>query len=155
VGAAAAIELTLVQPRSWTPDGVANFAEVGKLLRSMPTPGAGPAVVVLPELVGASMDRAEYTETVTTLACRLERWVVGGSHHWSRDAGTRNAGLVAAPSGEVVAAYQKQNPYGSERAAGVHEGDGPIVFDALGVSVGAVICADFWHSECIQRLEPR
>lgn len=120
----------------------------------MPEPDVTAAVVVLPELVGAAMGRAEYTDAVTNLARRLERWVVGGSHHWVRDTGTRNAGLVASPSGEVVAAYQKQNPYGSERAAGVHDGDGPIVFDAMGISVGAVICADFWHSECIQRLEP-
>lgn len=150
----ASIELTLVQPRSWTEDGVANFAEVERLLDSMPKPDGGAALVVLPELVGASMDRDAYTDAVTNLAGRLGRWVVGGSHHWLQGTGTRNAGLVAGPDGDVVAAYQKRNPYGSERADGVLDGDGPIVFDAMGVTVGAVICADFWHSECIQQLDP-
>jgi predicted amidohydrolase len=148
------IELTLVQPRTWTPDGDANFAEVARLLRSMPAADGAAAVVVLPELVGASMARGAYVEAVTGLAGRLQRWVVGGSHHWTVDGGTRNAGLVAAPSGEIVATFEKQNPYGSERAARVQEGDGPVVFDAMGVSIGAVICADFWHSECVQRLDP-
>jgi len=154
MAAATALEVTLVQPRSWSPDGEANFADVARLLRSLPPNERVPAVVVLPELIGSSMPRDDYADAVGEVARRLGRWVVGGSHHWVTPTTTRNAGVVADPAGQVVATYEKQNPYGSERADGVSEGDGPAVFDAGGVSVAAVICADFWHSECIHALDP-
>jgi len=150
----ASIELTLVQPRSWHADGQANFAQIGRQLDGVGPPTSASAVVVLPELVGSSMARTQYCAAVSRLAARLDRWVIGGSHHWERDGGQRNAGVVAAPTGDISATYEKRHPFGSEIDADVEAGDGPIVFDANGVSVAAIICADFWHSDCVRELDP-
>lgn len=147
-------ELTLVQPRSWQADGDANFAQLDRQLDGIRPRTSEAAVVVLPELVGSSMARTNYCSAVSRLATRLDRWVIGGSHHWERDGQLRNAGVVAAPTGEIVAAYEKRHPFGAEIDSDVGSGDGPVVFDVNGVSVAAMVCADFWHSECVQRLDP-
>jgi predicted amidohydrolase len=148
------LELTLVQPRRWDAAGDANFAEIRRLLaRPAARPSAG-AVIVLPELVGSSMRRADYVAAVGDLARATGSWVVGGSHHWTRRGRTRNAGVVAGPDGEVAATYEKRHPFGVELDRSVDRGDGPAVVDVGGVRVGVMICADFWHSECIRELEP-
>lgn len=147
-------ELTLVQPRAWQADGDANFAELDRLLDGLRPPNSESAVVVLPELVGSSMARSNYCSAVGRLAARLDRWVIGGSHHLQRDGEQRNAGVVAAPTGEIVATYEKRYPFGVEIDAHVGSGDGPVVFDVNGVSVATMICSDFWHSECVHQLDP-
>jgi predicted amidohydrolase len=148
------IELTLVQPRVWQVDGDANFAQLERHLAGIRPRASEAAVVVLPELVGSSMARARYCSAVSQLAARLDRWVIGGSHHWDADGGRRNAGVVVAPTGDIVAAYEKRHPFGAEIDADVGSGAGPVVVDVGGVSVAAMICADFWHSECVHQLDP-
>jgi predicted amidohydrolase len=44
-----------------------------------------------------------------------------------------------------VAEYEKANRYGSELSNGVKAGSGGAVFRVGGLTVLALICADFWH----------
>src|SRR5205807_9263465 len=146
-------ELTLVQPRVGQTAGASNSVEIARLLDQALQHIVAPSLVVLPELVGSAMARDEYCEAVSQVAVRTMSWVVGGSHHWRRGGRVRNAGVVAAPTGELVPAYEKRNPYGVEVEMGVEPGDGPVVVDVDGCSVAVMICSDFWHSECIYELE--
>ena len=110
-------------------------------------------LLVLPEHLGADLDRTRYVVAVRLLARRLGVWVVGGSHHRRRREGLLNCGVVVDPRGDVVAEYHKRNPYRFERGIGVSAGDRSGVFDADGVRVAVLVCADFFFSELLHKLD--
>ena len=64
--------------------------------------------------------------------------------------GALSVARVLPVTGRCVSSH----PFGLELDADITSGDGPAVFDVNGVSVAAMICVDFWHSECVHELDP-
>jgi predicted amidohydrolase len=102
------------------------------------------------------LDGSTYAEAIRSLARTTEMWIVGGSHHRRQPeadgGGLLNCGIAVDPGGDVVAEYDKLNPYGFELGAGVVPGDRLGVFDADGLRVAVLICADFYFSELLHQL---
>lgn len=136
------MRILLVQPSRWSPDGHANFAAAASLLAD----GPGGDLVVLPELAGADLPRAEYEERVRALAVRTGSAVVGGSHYAMTAAGRVNRGVVAGADGEVLAEYGKAHPYGVEVTGGVVPAPPGQGFVLGGRRWHVLLCADLWYS---------
>ena len=66
------LAVVLAQPAAWTEDGAANLAAVGEAVRAAGPFGAD-HVLVLPELVGATMPRSQYVAALRTIGARAER----------------------------------------------------------------------------------
>jgi predicted amidohydrolase len=105
-------------------------------------------VLVLPELVGATMARSQYVHELRAISAVAGSWVVGGSHYGTAGPLT-NAGVVLDPAGHEVDHYEKRNPYGIEHAHGVQPGDRHATFDIGGRTVTVMICADAWFAELL------
>jgi predicted amidohydrolase len=142
----------VAQPRRWSPSGEENLEALGRAVGRVVADGSRD-LLVLPEHVGADLDRTRYIAAVQLLARRLGVWVVGGSHHLRRREGLLNCGVVVDPRGDVVAEYHKLNPYGFERGIGVRPGDRLGVFEAEGVRVAVLVCADFFFSDLLHKLD--
>jgi len=141
------LRVVLVQPAAWMADGPANLRAVATALAQ-----AGPldehTVVVLPELIGATMSTAEYLSALRAVVAATGAWLVGGSHY-GETAPLMNSGVVLAPDGSVVDHYEKRNPYGIEHDHGVQPGDRHAAFMVDGRSVTVMICADAWFAELL------
>ncbi len=141
------LRVVLVQPATWHDDGAANLRHAGAVLRH-----AGPFddhhIVVLPELIGATMARDEYLIALRDIAVDTGAWVVGGSHY-STTGPLTNGGAVVDPTGMVVDHYEKRNPYGVEHDHGVQPGDRHASFEITGRAVTVMICADAWFAELL------
>jgi predicted amidohydrolase len=88
----------------------------------------------------------EYLEAMRELAAWLGCHLVAGSAHHAQDTGTRNAGVVLAPSGKIVARYEKLRPYADERSR-IEPGQQLGSFEHGGRRVSVMICADFWFTD--------
>jgi len=141
------LRVVLVQPAAWHDDGPANLGAAAAGLRR-----AGPFdehhVVVLPELIGATMVRDDYLAALREIAAATGAWVVGGSHY-ATTGPLRNGGAVVDPHGAVVDQYEKRNPYGVEHDHGVQAGDRHASFTIDGRTVTVMICADAWFAELL------
>jgi omega-amidase len=143
------MRLVLVQPQLAHHDAD-NFDRVRHALdqsRIRPDPDD---VLLLPERVALTQDRAEYQAEVKKLATELGCTVVGGSHHERRGDGSVNAGLAVDAAGRVLTMYEKVRPYASERAS-VSEGAAPGELSVGGRRILVLICADFWFSDLFAR----
>jgi len=141
------LRVVLVQPATWHDDGAANLRHAAAALRR-----AGPLddrhLVVLPELIGATMARDDYLVALREITAATGAWVVGGSHYAT--AGPLvNGGAVLDPAGTVVDHYEKRNPYGVEHDHGVQAGDRHAAFEIAGRMVTVMICADAWFAELL------
>ncbi|MFI6396264.1 carbon-nitrogen hydrolase family protein [Nonomuraea sp. NPDC050540] len=133
------MKVLMIAPAAWSPDGHDNFDAADELLEESD-------LVVLPELAGSRLPRAEYLERVSGLARRAGAYVVGGSHYDAVEGGSVNRGVVADPAGRVVAEYEKAHPYGVEHRAGVLPGRPSQTFELAGRRVRVLVCADLWYS---------
>ncbi|SDL31122.1 nitrilase-related carbon-nitrogen hydrolase [Nonomuraea jiangxiensis] len=131
------MKILLVQPSDWSPDGHANFDAIEELV----SPGSGD-LMLLPELAGASLPRADYLERVRALAMGAGMAVVGGSHY----DGAVNRGAVYDAGGTLVAEYDKVHPYGVELRSGIVPGRPSPGFELHGRRLRALLCADLWYS---------
>ncbi|MEV0590703.1 carbon-nitrogen hydrolase family protein [Nonomuraea cavernae] len=143
------MRVLLVQPRSWSADGHANFDQVEAMLEAEP-PAPGD-LVLLPELVGSSLPGAAYLDRLRGLAAASRAAVVGGSHYDVTASGTVNRGAVVDPAGEVVARYDKRHPYGVEARDGVLPGTGGAAFEQDGRRLLVLLCADLWYSASLSQ----
>jgi predicted amidohydrolase len=141
------LAVVLAQPATWTTDGAANLAAVREEVR-LAGPFGDDHVLVLPELVGATMARSQYVHELRAISAVAGSWVVGGSHYGTAGPLT-NAGVVLDPAGHEVDHYEKRNPYGIEHAHGVQPGDRHATFDIGGRTVTVMICADAWFAELL------
>ncbi|TDD49074.1 carbon-nitrogen hydrolase family protein [Nonomuraea terrae] len=136
------VKILLVQPPHWSPDGHANFDAVEELAGS-----ASGDVMLLPELAGSTLPRADYLARVRELAKGSGMAVVGGSHYDdSHDAGRVNRGAVFAADGALLAEYDKVHPYGLELRTGVRPGRPSPGFELHGRRLHVLLCADLWYS---------
>ncbi len=136
------MKILLVQPPRYSPDGHANFDAVEALV----TPGSAD-LMILPELAGASLPRADYLTRVRELAQGSGMAVVGGSHYDDSGPGGRvNRGAVAGPDGTLLAEYDKAHPYGLELRSGVVPGRPGGGFELHGRRLHVLLCADLWYS---------
>ncbi|MFI6503284.1 carbon-nitrogen hydrolase family protein [Nonomuraea typhae] len=133
------MKVLLIQPPRWSPDGHDNFDAAERLLQEAD-------LVLLPELAGSSLPRAEYRERVVRLARLAGAFVVGGSHYDAVEGGSVNRGVVAAPDGTIAAEYEKAHPYGLERRSGVLPGRPSETFELAGRRMRVLLCADLWYS---------
>ncbi|MFI6290578.1 carbon-nitrogen hydrolase family protein [Nonomuraea sp. NPDC050790] len=133
------MKVLMIAPAAWSPDGHENFDAAERLLEEAD-------LVVLPELAGSELPRAEYLERVGGLARRSGAYVVGGSHYDAVEGGSVNRGVVAGPDGRVVAEYEKAHPYGVEHRTGVLPGRPSQTFELAGRRVLVLVCADLWYS---------
>ncbi len=145
------MRLVAVQLPHWSPDGAANFGHAQDLLGDSPEAGS---LIVLPELIGADLAEAAYQGHVTELAHKTSSWVVGGSHYLHTASGKLNAGVVADPTGRIVAAYSKRHPFGPE-VGQVIAGQGGAMFDLGGLDVLVMICADVLYPDSFRDLPSR
>jgi omega-amidase len=155
VSPADVLGVVVVQPPAWTPDGDRNLDAIRAALDATPDAIQPGDLLVLPELVGASMDHARYLRRIQDTARALGVWVVGGSHHHSTRGRTVNTGAVAGPDGDLVATYDKHHPYGVDTEGGVDPGDRLGAFEVRGRQVLVLICADFWHSALLHTTDLR
>jgi omega-amidase len=139
--------LVLVQPDEWHDDGVANLRAATDALRDF-GPLDAAHLVVLPELIGATLSTATYLTELRRLVTTTGAWLVGGSHYATNGPRT-NGGLVLDPNGEVVDDYEKRNPYGVEQDHGILPGDRHASFVIGGRTVTVMICADAWFAELL------
>lgn len=113
-------------------------------------------ILLLPELVGGECGQGEYLKLSANLARRIGCYVVAGSYHDRAGRHFRNRGAVANPDGVIISRYEKQRPYGIESQMGVLPGKSVGTFDAAGLRVLVMICADFWYSAVLLgHLAPR
>lgn len=139
--------VVLVQPPTWTEDGIANFGAIlGIADRSRQSFGPHD-IFVLPELAGAELDEAKYVDCVRRIARSLGVWVVGGSHHRREASRVVNCGVACAPDGAIAATYEKLNPYGVEAHLGINKGSSIGALEIGGRRVVVMLCADLWHSQ--------
>ncbi|MGW6500364.1 carbon-nitrogen hydrolase family protein [Nonomuraea angiospora] len=131
------MKILLVQPPHWSPDGHANFDAIEQLV----TARSGD-VLLLPELAGAGLPRAEYLARVRDLAKATGMAVVGGSHY----DGPVNRGAVFDGGGELLAEYDKVHPYDVELRSGVVPGLPSAGFELHGRRLHVLLCADLWYS---------
>jgi predicted amidohydrolase len=132
-----------------------NFAYVTQLLDTHRPNIAHPDVIVLPELIGFGLNTEQYQEALVALADRYGAYIVGGSHFRDEREQRINQGFVVAPNGDIVAPYEKANPYFGERDHGAASGSGGAAFVVNGVSCYVTICADFFHAETFMALNER
>jgi len=137
------LRLVLTQPATAFSEECSHIRDLTFLLKTGPR---SKDIIVLPELIGGSVDRSEYLAELRWLTTQTGAWVVGGSHHWKQARGVVNGGVVVDPGGAVIAAYEKSHPYGQELDEGVIAGQGPAVFEIDGLRCTAMICADFWYA---------
>lgn len=135
------MKILLVQPPHWSPDGHANFDAVEELL---PSPAGD--VVLLPELAGSSLPRADYLARVRALAEGSGAAVVGGSHYDGPSGGAVNRGAVFDAGGRLLLEYDKVHPYGLELRNGVRPGLPSAGFELAGRRLHVLLCADLWYS---------
>lgn len=144
---ATALHVVLVQPDAWRPDGGRNLETVRRCLDHAPALGEQ-HIVVLPELVGATMPTDRYAHEIAGLARACGAWVIGGSHH-AAGAPVVNGGVVADPNGTIVDHYEKRNPYGVEHDHGVAAGQRAATLTIAGRRVTVLLCADAWFAELL------
>jgi predicted amidohydrolase len=141
------LHVVLVQPSAWLDDGVGNLGAAARALAD-----AGPFdarhLIVLPELIGATLPAEEHLTQLRAITAATGGWVVGGSHYGTAGPLT-NRGVVLDPDGHVVDEYVKRNPYGIEHDHGVQPGDRHASFEIDGVNVTVMICADAWFAELL------
>ncbi|MFI7424921.1 carbon-nitrogen hydrolase family protein [Nonomuraea sp. NPDC049684] len=137
------MKVLLVQPPTWSPDGHANFDAIEELAAREPVRSD---VLLLPELAGSSLSRADYLARVAALAVGTGATVAGGSHYDRTEAGLVNRGAVIDPSGTLVAEYDKVHPYDVERRSGVVPGRAGGAFELAGRRLRVLLCADLWYS---------
>jgi predicted amidohydrolase len=143
------MRLVLCQPQLHH-GGTDNFDRVRRALESSHVVPSSNDVLLLPERVAHTHDRAEYEALVRELAGELGCVVVGGSHHEQRGEQVVNAGIAVDASGATLGMYEKVRPYANERA-GVSEGSAPGELLIDGKRALVLICADFWFSDLFQR----
>ncbi|MEV4581120.1 carbon-nitrogen hydrolase family protein [Nonomuraea jabiensis] len=131
------MKILLVQPPHWSPDGHSNFDAIEELV----TARSGD-VLLLPELAGAGLPRAEYLARVRDLAKGTGMAVVGGSHY----DGPVNRGAVFDAAGELLMEYDKVHPYDLELRSGVVPGRPSAGFELHGRRLHVLLCADLWYS---------
>lgn len=136
------MKVVITQPGRRDGSGASDLKRAHILLSTSVDAGS---IVLLPELIGNQLNPESYVREIQTLAIGLRSWVVGGSHFDSSGPKSLNCGVVASPSGDIIARYAKANPYGSEREYSIAPGHGPASFVADGVRCAVMICADFWH----------
>lgn len=141
------LRVVLVQPVEWHDDGVANLRAATDALEAL-GPLDAMHLVVLPELIGATLPTATYLAELRRLVAATGAWLVGGSHYTTTGPRT-NGGLVLDPDGDVVDRYDKRNPYGVEQDHGVLPGDRHASFVIGGRAVTVMICADAWFAELL------
>lgn len=132
-----------------------NFAHVSRLLDGKSPALQNPDVIVLPELIGFGLSTAQYQEALIAMAARYGAHIIGGSHFRDEQNGLINQGFVVAPSGDILASYEKENPYFGERDHGAASGNGGCYVLINGVSCFVTICADFFHADTFNRLNER
>lgn len=133
------MKILLVQPPHWSPDGHANFDAAESLIGS---PGYSADVLLLPELAGSSLLRADYLARVRDLATGSGMAVVGGSHY----DGPVNRGAVFDAGGTLLLEYDKVHPYGLELRSGIRPGRPSAGFELAGRRLHVLLCADLWYS---------
>lgn len=141
------VSLVLVQPVEWHDNGVMNLRKAIDALRDL-GPLDATHVVVLPELIGATLPTTTYVTELRRLVSATGAWVIGGSHY-ATDGPRTNGGLVLDPNGNLVDGYEKRNPYGVEQDHGILPGDRHASFDIGGRTVTVMICADAWFAELL------
>ncbi|MEV1173726.1 carbon-nitrogen hydrolase family protein [Nonomuraea sp. NPDC049784] len=135
------MKILLVQPPHWSPDGHANFDAIEAFV-----PAQAGDVLLLPELAGGSLPRADYLARVRDLATGTGMAVVGGSHYDGPVDGAVNRGAVFDAGGTLLAEYDKIHPYGLELGAGVVPGRPSTGFELNGRRLHVLLCADLWYS---------
>ena len=141
------ISLVLVQPSEWHDDGVVNLRMATDALRDL-GPLDATHVVVLPELIGATLPTTTHQTELRRLVSATGAWVIGGSHYATTGPRT-NSGLVLDPDGDLGDGYEKRNPYGVEHDHGIRPGDRHASFVIGARTVTVMICADAWFAELL------
>ncbi|MBK1794649.1 carbon-nitrogen hydrolase family protein [Devosia sp. WQ 349] len=132
-----------------------NFTYVTRLLDTHRPRLESPDVIVLPELIGFGLTIEQYRNALVELASRYQAHIIGGSHFRDAKDHLVNQGLVVAPDGEVLASYEKANPYFGERDHGAGRGNGGAHVVLNGVACFVTICADFFHADTFMRFQER
>ncbi len=142
------MKLVLLQPQLNTRADNSNNEHIATLTQDLSL--APEDIVLLPEHHDHRPSREDYRNSTRDLSQRLGAHVVGGSHHDHSSKKTVNSGVVTAPSGDVLAIYEKLRPYAAERErVQARSQFGEICIG--GVNVMIVICADFWFSDLFLR----
>lgn len=114
-------------------------------------------MVTLGELAiqGANPKEAEIAggpteKRLQELALETGLWIVPGSLYEARGPLVYNTTPIIAPTGEIVARYDKMFPF-LPYEKGVASGNNYVVFDVPGIGkVGIVICYDIWFPELVR-----
>lgn len=133
-------------------EGLKNFRAIQDIARKAAPRITAGDILLLPELVGGDATSPDYERTIQALALELGCHVVGGSHYPAEAAARVNCGVVASLTGEVIARYEKLNPYGIERLTGVQAGSSVGWFTCCGRHVAILLCADFWFARILDTL---
>ena len=146
------MKVVLTQPNARLADGT-DIGRAANMLKRHGFKGEAGDVILLPEVIGEGYSSSEYALAVAEMARAFGCHVVGGSHFDSSQTLPANQGIVVDPTGDIIAHYQKANPYGRERQfarAGERAG---ASFRIGTVECFVSVCADFFHAETYRSLE--
>lgn len=140
-----------MQPKARMADGT-DIGRAANALRRKGFVGAAGDIILLPELVGDGYSAADYEQALADMARQFTCHVVGGSQFDMSQDKPANQGLVVDPAGNVIAQYQKANPYGRERDFSRPGDRAGASFRIGGVECFVSVCADFFHAETYRGL---
>lgn len=146
------MKVVLTQPTVWMRDGT-DIGRISQSLKRSGFKGAPKDAILLPELVGEGYTTKDYRMAVSDMARGFDCHVIGGSHFDNASGQAVNAGIVVDPSGDIIAHYDKANPYGRERDMSRAGSKAGASFRIGGVDCFVSVCADFWHTETYRHLE--
>ena len=157
-----------------SPDLATNLATARRLLESAAAQGA--QLAALPEyfcLMGhQDTDKLAFAETpghgpiqamLAQAARELKLWIIGGTLPMKAETAdrVRNTTLVFAPTGDVVARYDKIHLFAYDNgresydeARVLEPGSQPTTFDAEGVRTGLSVCYDLRFPELYRSYNP-
>ena len=148
------MRIVLTQPRSRAGDG-SDIESLSGLVRRVGFAGEPNDAIVLPEMIGEGSSSEKYLADVTGMAREFGCHVVGGSHVATSTGSRINQGFVVGPDGQIVAHYEKANPYSNERKLAMAPGVGGASFRIGEVECSVLVCADFFHVETYRTLGVR
>lgn len=153
------INISLIQMNSKIGDKKANYDKVQKLAESI----GKTDIIVLPEVwtsgwspkhfrsCADNIENNETTEFLSSLAKKLDAWIIGGSYIQKIDNETfYNRCPVLNRKGDLIAYYDKCHLftyYGDNEGNFVKAGETPVIVNIEGINVGLSVCFDIRFTE--------
>lgn len=146
------MRIVLTQPKARLADGT-DIGRAAATLKRHGFTGEPGDIILLPEVIGEGYSASEYASAIAEMARAFGCHVVGGSQFDTAQVQPPNQGIVVDPLGDIIAHYQKANPYGRERQFARPGDRAGASVRINGVECFVSVCADFFHAETYRTLD--